>query len=95
MYFVIIKLNMNSQYNCANVSVELTSITVLTKMNIIKLCLFRDCAVGVGPEKIPHSKKQTKGTTFQRVTLDKLVTVLFLMLQKYDTFQLQPLPNFY
>jgi len=62
MYSVVTMLNMNnyhlhSQYNCANVFVELTSITVLTKMNIITLCLLRDCIVGVGPEKIPYSKK--------------------------------------
>jgi len=47
MYSVVTKLNMNnyhphSQYNCANVSVELTSITVLTIMNIITLCSLRD-----------------------------------------------------
>lgn len=92
-YSVVTKINMNnyhphSQYICATVFVELTSITILTKMNIITLCLLRDCTVGVGPEKIPYSKKQAKGTTSQRVILDNLENVLFVMLlQNYhDSF---------
>jgi hypothetical protein len=70
----------HSQYICANVFVELTSITILIKMNIITLCLLRECTVGVGPEKIPYSKKKAKGTNSQRVTLDNLENVLFVML---------------
>jgi hypothetical protein len=73
-----------SQYNCAKDFVErTTSIPFLTKINNITLCLLRDCTIGVGPEKIPRSKKQAKGTTLQRMTLDNLENVLFLMLQKY------------
>ena len=84
---MVIKLNINNlhhQYSCAKGFVQCTtSIPFLTKINNITLCLLRDCTIGIGPEKIPYSKKQAKGTTLQRMTLDNLENVLFLMLQKY------------